>query len=995
MPQNPFSQQWAIRELSAFSLGEQLSSGDIDRDGDPDLLLGSHWLQNNTAPDSSWADANRRYRVPFTVSAAGFARLNTPAELAIDFTDLLSQLGISGSLNLDALRVTEVAGDSSVLNDNVPFQFDPADGFDPANNAAGNLVVLLEGSSAAGSERSFHLYFDVVGGPTVSPMSVANHVALTDDVTDAGQTSYQVVTDSATYFYHKDGGGFSSLLDNNANDWINHSDSTGSAGDFRGIPNLAHPDDGGHFHPGRDTVISSIVNEGPLKATITSSTADNAWETMWEIYPTFARLTVLNAATNYWFLYEGTPGGLLEPASDFIVRSNGTQTLASAAWNGDLTGGEWLYFSDPNVNRSLFFAHHTDDALVDSYYPMNGEMTVFGFGRQNANRFLTETPNQFTMGFVDGTAVANVGPVVQAAYQPLAALLGTPVANSQTSSWANHALFATSEFPDRNRLGDINGDGRLDAIIGYETVNVPGKVAWYEQPADATSLWTEHIIANIIGPMSVDIGDMDRDGDLDVIIGEHNYANEAASRLLVYENPDSANGTWVQHIVYTGDEHHDGAQLVDIDNDDDFDAISIGWRHNRVLLYQNTGTCANTVATPTVTNTPLPGPTNTPEVTATNTTEPTATNTPEPGATNTPVPPTATNTAAATATNTLIPATVTNTAVPTATNTAVPSPTPDSSGCTLNPNNVLANPGFEDGINPWNFYTNGRGDISLAGPAFQCDNAARLSFEKTGSNMQLYQTDFLLKANTQYRLSFAAYSNTGHDLRLYLQRHSSPYTSYGLNNETFNLTSSWQQFSTEFTTSGFSGTTTDSRLRFWFVGKAANGDVYWIDNVQLEEVNGAAPTATSTPASTSTNTPVPPTAAATLAATATNTPVITATNTAVSTTTNTPRPAQPTPQCRQRPTGYGHSTATNTPCRLRPPTPPCPHPRPTAAAAPSTPTTSWPTPALRTASIPGTSTPTAVATSPSPDLPSSVTMPRASTLKGPAATCSSTRRASC
>lgn len=32
------------------------------------------------------------------------------------------------------------------------------------------------------------------------------------------------------------------------------------------------------------------------------------------------------------------------------------------------------------------------------------------------------------------------------------------------------------------------------------------------------------------------------------------------------------------HIVHIGDEHHDGAQLVDIDSDGDLDVISIGKR---------------------------------------------------------------------------------------------------------------------------------------------------------------------------------------------------------------------------------------------------------------------------------------------------------------------------------------------------------------------------------------------------------------------------------
>ena len=202
--------------------------------------------------------------------------------------------------------------------------------------------------------------------------------------------------------------------------------------------------------------------------------------------------------------------------------------------------------------------------------------------------------------------------MVHGAYQPLGVTAGTPQATTAPGAsgpWQDHLLYSTGEPPDRNRLGDINGDGRLDAVIGYEAINVAGKLAWYEQPEDAGESWVEHIIAYPIGPMSMDAGDMDGDGDLDVIVGEHNYANPEAARLLVFENPAGDGDEWAQHLVYTGDEHHDGAQLVDIDNDHDFDTISIGWQHDRVLLYENTSHCAPAQPTPTPggpTRTPVP-----------------------------------------------------------------------------------------------------------------------------------------------------------------------------------------------------------------------------------------------------------------------------------------------------------------------------------------------------------------------------------------------------
>ncbi len=154
-------------------------------------------------------------------------------------------------------------------------------------------------------------------------------------------------------------------------------------------------------------------------------------------------------------------------------------------------------------------------------------------------------------------------------------------------SWTAQSLAETPDDPDRNRLADVNDDGRLDAVVGFEAINVPGKLAWYEQSLSATDRWKEHVIANVVGPMSLDAVDMDGDSDIDVVVGEHNLQDPTSAKLIIFENVDGKGITWAPHLVYTGDEHHDGATTVDIDDDGDLDIISIGWGHGRVLLYEN------------------------------------------------------------------------------------------------------------------------------------------------------------------------------------------------------------------------------------------------------------------------------------------------------------------------------------------------------------------------------------------------------------------------
>jgi hypothetical protein len=167
-------------------------------------------------------------------------------------------------------------------------------------------------------------------------------------------------------------------------------------------------------------------------------------------------------------------------------------------------------------------------------------------------------------------------------------LLGTLWLRNEGKSWRVHKIDPDNyEPPDRNRLADINGDGRLDAVVGFRAISKAGDILWYEQGPDPRAPWKRHLVGTVIGPMSLDVVDMDGDGDLDVIVGEHNLKNPETARLLLFENVDGHGGRWRERVIYTGDEHHDGALAVDLDRDGDFDIVSIGWGHGKVLWYEN------------------------------------------------------------------------------------------------------------------------------------------------------------------------------------------------------------------------------------------------------------------------------------------------------------------------------------------------------------------------------------------------------------------------
>jgi hypothetical protein len=191
------------------------------------------------------------------------------------------------------------------------------------------------------------------------------------------------------------------MEDRQGNDWISFQPGGGPAGEYRGIPNLVYPE--GHFHPGKLSSRSSIVIAGPVKASIFSETIDGKWQGRWDIYPNFARMTVLKADHPYWFLYEGTPGGSFDTTRDYWARSDGQSGPTSEKWWTKLPGPAWITFNKPGTSTdSIYLARNESDDTINSFWPMQEEMTVFGYGRNDEGGpqgYLTAVPAQFTIGF--------------------------------------------------------------------------------------------------------------------------------------------------------------------------------------------------------------------------------------------------------------------------------------------------------------------------------------------------------------------------------------------------------------------------------------------------------------------------------------------------------------------------------------------------------------------------------------------------------------------
>lgn len=347
-------------------------------------------------------------RIPIEVRADSAVLGEKPIE---------AELSLKPGLDPQSIHVVEYADPAlTVVKDSaVPWQFDPA------AEGRGTLTFLMRSGIAAGQTRRFAVHFSRQAAAR-SQAAGRQPVRVEDVAEHQGQPSLKITIDNATFIYHKEGAAFASLYDRDGNDWISYRPGGGSAGEFRGIPNLGefgHP--GYRGNHGSRTVVKA---NGPLRVTVFSESKHGS--IVWDFFPAYARLTVLTAVKPFWFLYEGTPGGKLDVPEDFWVTAGGTRRSVAESWNGDLAGREWVYFADGQMPRALFLANHQDDGANDQFWQMESNMTVWGFGREYrcCTRYLTEAPARFTVGLLDTKDYARASAAISDAIAEPKVLVG-------------------------------------------------------------------------------------------------------------------------------------------------------------------------------------------------------------------------------------------------------------------------------------------------------------------------------------------------------------------------------------------------------------------------------------------------------------------------------------------------------------------------------------------------------------------------------------------
>jgi hypothetical protein len=145
---------------------------------------------------------------------------------------------------------------------------------------------------------------------------------------------------------------------------------------------------------------------------------------------------------------------------------------------------------------------------------------------------------------------------------------------SASGAWRGSTIGSVSDWADRAEVADIDGDGRLDVVVSAENGKASGAMTyWFQAPADPKEQpWTRRTIATQGSTNSMGVADMDRNGTVEIVTGEH----KGQLRVRIWRSTDGGR-SWADTVIATGKESHIGTRLVDLNGDGALDIVSIAY----------------------------------------------------------------------------------------------------------------------------------------------------------------------------------------------------------------------------------------------------------------------------------------------------------------------------------------------------------------------------------------------------------------------------------
>ncbi|MGB5741214.1 MAG: DUF4347 domain-containing protein, partial [Sedimenticolaceae bacterium] len=156
-----------------------------------------------------------------------------------------------------------------------------------------------------------------------------------------------------------------------------------------------------------------------------------------------------------------------------------------------------------------------------------------------------------------------------------------------TPGFTEHVITTNADGARTVVAGDLDGDGDIDvASASY----IDDTIAWYQSDGAATPGFTEHVVSTgALGAMSITIGDVDADGNQDLIT-----ASYADGKIAWFENDGAVTPTFSENVISTSAAGARDVFVADMDGDGDLDVLSASFVDDKFAWYENDGAASPT-----------------------------------------------------------------------------------------------------------------------------------------------------------------------------------------------------------------------------------------------------------------------------------------------------------------------------------------------------------------------------------------------------------------